>query len=141
MPNITITDDTMRFITLFENVTRAQALDCIDKGDLLIFVVPKNQVGLAVGKQGENIRKLKDMMKKSIEVVGFSRNLESFLRSIFHNYKVTGVKVEEKDNVSYARVAVDPSQKGRAIGKGGSNLRQAKEIVNRYFDRTEITIE
>ena len=90
---------------------------------------------------GENVRKLKDLMKKSIEVVGFSRNLESFLRSIFHNYKVTGVKVEEKDNVSYARVAVDPSQKGRAIGKGGSNLRQAKEIVNRYFDRTEITIE
>ena len=141
MANITITDDTMRYITLFEDVTRAQALDCIDKGDLVIFIVPRKQLGLAIGKQGENVRKLKDMMKKSIEVVGFSRNLESFLRSIFHNYKVTGVKVEEKDNVSYARVAVDPSQKGRAIGKGGSNLRQAKEIVNRYFDRTEITIE
>ena len=141
MANITITEDTMRFITLFENVTRAQALDCIDKGDLLIFVVPKKQVGMAVGKQGENIRKLKDMMKKSIEVVGFSRNLEAFLRSIFHNYKVRKVEIEERGEVSYSRVTVDPSQKGRAIGRGGSNLRLAKEIVNRYFERTEITIE
>jgi len=139
--NITLTDDTMRFITLFENVTRAQALDCLDKGELLIFVVPKKQVGLAVGKQGENIRKLKDMMKKNIEVVGFSRDLEAFLRSIFHNYRVKNVTIQEKGEVTYAKVAVDPGQKGRAIGRGGTNLRLAREIVNRYFDRTEITIE
>ena len=141
MGNITLTDDTMRFITLFENVTRAQALDCLDKGELLIFVVPKKQVGLAVGKQGENIRKLKDMMKKNIEVVGFSRDLEAFLRSIFHNYRVKNVTIQEKGEVTYAKVAVDPGQKGRAIGRGGTNLRLAREIVNRYFDRTEITIE
>ena len=131
----------MRYITLFEDVTRAQALDCIDKGELVIFIVPRKQMGLAIGKQGENVKKLKELMKKSVEVVGFSRNLESFLRSIFHSYKVKSITVEEKEGGNHARVEVDPSQKGRAIGKGGSNLRRAKEIVNRYFDGTEIVIE
>lgn len=137
----TITDETMRYITLFEDITRTQALDCLDKGDLLVFIVHRRQVGMAVGKQGENVRRLRDMLKRSVEVVGFSRSLESFLRSIFHNYKVRDVTIESRGDVNYARVSVEPSQKGRAIGRGGSNLRLAKEIVNRYFERTEITID
>ncbi|UCH88480.1 MAG: NusA-like transcription termination signal-binding factor [Thermoplasmata archaeon] len=137
---VVLNDETMRCISLFENITRTQVKDCIIKEDKLIFIIPKNQVVYAVGKYGENIKRLKELYKKNIDIIGFSTELELFVRNVFHNFKIQEVRVENRGEKSFVHVNVDLREKGKIIGKNGQNLKLAKEIVARHFDVADIII-
>ena len=56
--SIKLTMDQMRKISLFQNITKVTPRDCIDdeKQDRLIFVVNEGKMGLAIGKNGSNIK-------------------------------------------------------------------------------------
>jgi N utilization substance protein A len=125
---------------MFENVTRARVKDCMIKDEKLIFIVPKNQIILAIGKHGENLKRLKDLFKKNIDIIGFSPELENFVKNVFHNFKLQGIQVEKRDDKSYVYVTVNLRDKGKIIGKDGQNLKLAKEIVTRHFDVKDIII-
>ena len=49
--SIKLSTDQMRLISLFQNVTKATARDCLDdeKQDKIIFVVNEGKMGLAIG--------------------------------------------------------------------------------------------
>ena len=55
MGEITFTEDTLRYISLFEKVTGTQVKDCLETEEKLVFVVEKGQGSRAVGKKGENV--------------------------------------------------------------------------------------
>ena len=48
---IVLTEDTLRYISLFEAITKANVKDCMDTDDKLVFVVDKGQGNIAVGKK------------------------------------------------------------------------------------------
>jgi N utilization substance protein A len=140
MAPITLNDETMKYISLFENVTRARVKDCIVKQDKLIFVVPKNHVILALGKHGENLKRLKDLFKRNIDIIGFSDQLEIFVKNVFHNFKIQNIQIEKRDDKQFVYVNVELREKGKIIGKEGQNLKLAREIVNRHFEVADIII-
>ena len=49
---IKLTTDQMRLMSLFQNITKATARDCVEdeKQDRLIFTVNEGKMGLAIGK-------------------------------------------------------------------------------------------
>jgi len=140
MPPITLNDETMKYISLFENVTRSRVKDCIIKPDRLIFIVPKNQVLQSLGRNNDNLKRLKGLMKKNIDIIGFSDKLDVFIKNIFHNFKIQGVKIESRDKKALIYVNVELRDKGKIIGKDGQNLKLAKEIVGRHFEIADIII-
>jgi N utilization substance protein A len=72
--------------------------------------------------------------------VEFSDDPEQFIRNVFYIYDVQDVKIEDRGNIKHATVTVDPKVKGRAIGKGGKNLKIARDIVNRHHDIQSISV-
>lgn len=140
MVPVVLNDETMKYISMFENITRARVKDCIIKEDKLIFIVPKQHVILALGKNNENIKRLKGMFKKNIDIIGFSDQLEVFIKNIFHNFKLQSIQIEKRDDRSYVFVNVELRDKGKIIGKDGHNLKLAREIVGRHFDVADIII-
>ena len=124
--DIVLTEDTLRYIALFEQITRANAIDCMDTEDKLVFVVEKGQGNIAVGKKGEHVIKLKEKTGKNIQVV---------------EYSPQKVVIEQRGNITHATVTVDPKLKGRAIGKAGKNLRIARDIVNRHHEIQSISVD
>jgi N utilization substance protein A len=72
MGDITFTEDTLRYITLFEKVTGTQVKDCLETEEKLVFVVEKGQGSRAVGKKGENVIRLKNLTGKNIHVIEYS---------------------------------------------------------------------
>ena len=140
MAPVVLNDETMKYISMFENITRARVKDCIIKEDKLIFIVPKHQVILALGKNNENIKRLKGLFKKNIDIIGFSDKLDVFVKNIFHNFNLQNIQVESRDEKSYVYVSVNLKDKGKIIGKNGNNLKLAREIVGRHFDVGDIII-
>lgn len=140
MADITFTEDTLRYISLFESITRTHVRDCMEAEDKLVFVVEPGEANRAVGKGGENVIRLKNTTGKNIQVIEYSDEPEAFIRNVFYNYNVQTVVIENRGNIIHATVTVDPAVKGRAIGKNGRNLRIARDIVSRHHNVQSINI-
>lgn len=88
-------------------------------------------MGLAIGKKGENIRRLQNVLGKRVEMVEHAETLEEFIRNIFRPAEVSGmVRLDDQSvNVIVAR----RSELGIAIGKGGSTIEKARVLTRRFF--------
>lgn len=140
---IKLTEREMKYIALFQDVTGASVRDCIidDENNRIIFLVKPGEVGLAIGKGGVNIKRLRRLLDKDIEVVEYAEKLEELATNALMPARVKGVKLVRASNgrrIVY--VTVDPKDKGIAIGKGGRNVSKAKLILKRYFDVDSVII-
>ncbi len=137
MPEIKLTPDEMRYIALFQDVTGAVVKDCIVDNDenRIIFLVRPGDMGLAIGKNGINIKRIRKIIGKNIEVVEFSNKLEELAKNALAPARVRSVKIVSRhDGRKVVYVNVDPRDKGIAIGKAGRNVARARLILKRYFD-------
>ena len=77
--SIKLSTDQMRLISLFQNVTKATARDCVEdeKQDKIIFVVQEGKMGLAIGKGGSNIKSLKNIITNGKIKYGFKQTVKS----------------------------------------------------------------
>jgi N utilization substance protein A len=140
MASIIFTGDTLRQISLFQDLTGTTAIDCLDTEDKVILVVQEGQIGKAVGRKGENISRLRQLLKKEVQVVEYSPDPTVFIKNIFRNYGVRDVALQDREGKVHAVVSVDPSKKGRAIGREGKNLRLARELISRHHHVQSLVI-
>ena len=138
---IVLTEDTLKYISLFEALTKTNVMDCMETDDKLVYVVEKGQGNTAVGHKGENVIRLSEMTGKNIQVVEYSDDPAQFVKNVFHIYNPQKVEIEQRNNITHATVTVDPKLKGRAIGKAGKNLRIARDIVNRHHEIQSISVD
>jgi N utilization substance protein A len=141
MTNITLDQNTIRYISVFEKITKTRVRDCIETPDKLVFIVARGQIGAAIGKKGENVKRLHELFKKNLDVIEYSDDPEKFLKNIFHNYKIKNVEIEKRGNKVHAIVSVESKDKGKIIGKDGRNLKLARDILIRHHDIEGLTID
>ncbi len=140
MAEVTFTEDTLRYASLFQDVTRTTVMDCLDTADRMVFVVRPGQIGRAIGKKGENVAKLRRLMSRDILVVEFSEVPETFIANVFRNYDVKKVEIEQRGDMKHATVTVNATLKGKAIGRGGRNLRIARDLISRHFPIESVSV-
>jgi N utilization substance protein A len=135
-----ITEDDIRAFVLFERVTHARPKDFVKLEDRIVFVVEPGQLKRALGPQASSLHKLKDLFERPVDIVEYHEQPERFLRNIFHQYQVSNVVLSEKGGRKHATVTVDPEEKGRAIGKGGRNLKVAQMLASRHTDIQSVSV-
>ena len=60
----------MKYIILFENLTKAKVKDAyLGENESIWFIIEKGGMFKAVGKNGSNIKKIENMLKKKIKVL------------------------------------------------------------------------
>ncbi|PIY92022.1 NusA-like transcription termination signal-binding factor, partial [Candidatus Micrarchaeota archaeon CG_4_10_14_0_8_um_filter_60_7] len=70
-------------LNLLESATGAQGRDAVAVGEKLVFVVNEGQLGRAIGKGGEGLRRLEARVGKQVEVVEYAEGAEKFARNLF----------------------------------------------------------
>ncbi|NOR78425.1 MAG: NusA-like transcription termination signal-binding factor [Methanophagales archaeon] len=134
----------IRYIGIFESITGAGVKDCVvnSEANKVILVVKKGDMGLAIGKGGSNITKVKDMIRKDIEVVEHSTDAKEFIENLFRPAEIKSVELLTDDNgKSCAYVAVLTKQKGIAIGKNGERIKKVKLLVKRNLSIDDVVIK
>jgi len=110
---IRLTTEGVRYIALFESLTGATARDCVDEGDRVLYVVRTGDMGLAIGRNGEHINRV----KKSI---GVERVVRGGRRIVY--------------------VDVPPNEKGLAIGRDGRNIEKMRMLAQRHHNIDDVII-
>jgi transcription termination/antitermination protein NusA len=143
MTEVKLTTEGIRYIALFESLTGAVARDCFvdNENDRVIFVVKKGDMGLAIGKNGNNINKVKKSIGKHIEIVEYSSDIDEFVANTLQPVSVKRVQVVSKDNKKLAYVEVMSKDRGIAIGKNGRNIYKAKVLANRHHGLEDVIIQ
>lgn len=143
MPSIRLSDEEMRYITLFESITGATAKDCIidNENNRIIFLIKQGEMGIAIGKNGINIKRATKLIGKPVEVVEAADTPEELIKNALFPAKVHAVKItRDASGRLIANVAVDPKDKGLAIGREGSKIQRARILAKRYFDIDAVII-
>jgi len=141
--SIKLTMDQMRKISLFQNITKVTPRDCLDdeKQDRLIFVVNEGKMGLAIGKNGSNIKSLQNLLKRNIELVEYYNDPIKFLKNLLNAKLINEVKISKRaDGSPQAIVLVNPNNKGLVVGRAGRNAEKARLLAKRYFDIPSVVI-
>ncbi len=143
LSNIKITENEMRYMALLENMTGATIVDCIieDNQDTVIFAVKKGEVGLAVGKGGEKIKRFRRMTNKQVEIYEYIDDAEKFIKNALKPAKVKEIRlVDRVGGDRIAMVNVESKDKGIAIGRNGQNIKKIRFLAQRYFGLNTIVI-
>ena len=141
--SIKLTTDQMRLMSLFQNITKATARDCVEdeKQDKIIFVVQEGKMGLAIGKGGSNIKSLQNIIKRNVELVEYFDDPTKFLKNVLNPKLVNEVKLDTKpDGSSQATIIVDHGKKGLVVGREGRNAERARLFAKKYFNISSVLI-
>lgn len=129
--------DSMKFMSLFESITKAKLKDCVVRDNFILFIVQPGEIGRAVGAKGVNVRKLERLLKKRVKIVEFDPEPVNFIKNLIHPLKVK--EITEEDGV-YTLVPVDLKTRGMLIGRNASHLRAYEEVIKRYFPVQELKV-
>ena len=140
---IKLTTDQMKLMSLFQNITKATARDCIEdeKRYRIIFVVNEGKMGLAIGKGGAHIKSLQNKIDRNVELVEYNEDPIKLLKNILNEKYITDIKISERLDGSFqANVEVDGAKKGVVVGREGRNAEKARILARRYFNITYVMI-
>jgi N utilization substance protein A len=131
----------IRFISLFESITGAVAQDCIIDEDRIIFIVKAGNIGMAIGKKGINIQRVRDFLQKPIEIVEFAQAPEEFIKNTLAPARIMLISItERRDGKKIAMVTVNEKDRGIAIGKNGKNVARARLLARRHYNIEDVII-
>ena len=142
MPERKLGPEELRYIALFQSITGTTVLDCIVDEDFnrIIYIVRPEDMGKAIGRRGINVKRLSDLLKKNIEIVEHSDNLEDMVKNVFREARIVSINLVERGGQKTLYVRVPDSDKGKAIGREGKNLKRARIILKRFFDIDRIVV-
>lgn len=140
---IKLTSEELGLMSLFQSMSGATARDCVidSKSDRVIFVVNKGEMGLAIGRAGETIKKVQARMGRSVELVEWADDAKQLIINSLNPQFVSDIRVTERpDGSRTATVVVDQRKKGAILGKGGRNAEKARLLARRYYSVETIHI-
>jgi NusA family KH domain protein, archaeal len=129
-------------MSLFQQETGVTARDCVidEENNRIIFLVDQDKMGVAIGRNGANVKRLEKRVGKSIELVGYSENLEELVKNLMAPARVKSIRVVQGNDRKTIYITVEPEDKGLAIGKAGRNVSRARLILKRYADIDSVVI-
>ncbi len=138
---VTFDTETIRMITLFENITNASVKDCIIdyESNTVYFVVDEGKMGIAIGKNGSSIKNAERIMGKNIKIFEFSKNLSVFVKNLIQ--KVEEIRIKSEGEKIIVEVKVEKKFKPLIIGRDGKRLKIFKEILERNHKVSDLIIK
>ncbi|MCL7386272.1 MAG: NusA-like transcription termination signal-binding factor [Thaumarchaeota archaeon] len=139
---IKLTDKEMRYISLLEAATGANIIDCVEHGDMVVFVVGEGELQKIFSSREFRIQDFAKLIKKRVKIVEYSRDPAKFIENALQPAKLLEpVRMAERpDGRKIAVASVDPKYKAMAIGKAGRMIELVRLLAKRHHDVDHVII-
>ena len=138
--SVKLDTNAIKYIAVFEGMTNAKIKDCMIEDTQIVFVVMEGQMGLAIGKNGLNVKEVQQAIGKPVKLFEYATNPEEFIKKLFEPIELKKVEIVQKDSDKVVRVFLDTHAKGKAIGKKGENIQRIKTLLERHHGIKDVII-
>jgi NusA-like KH domain protein len=128
----TIDMQDLRHLNLFRKITKIETRYCFSYNEILMFCVPKHDISRALGRNGENLKKMSDILKKRVRIVPIPRGIEdakSFIQSVIAPVSFKEMEITPDEII----VNAGSENKAALLGRNKRRLNEMKEIVKDFF--------
>ena len=136
---ITFDTETIRLLTLFENMTNAPVRDCFTDDNVVYYIVEEDKIGLAIGKNGSSIKNVEKVLGKKVKVFEYSKDPEKFVNNLIPQCKEINI-INDNDTIK-VEIKVGKNDKGFVIGRGGEKIKIYKQILKRVHNISDIQVK
>ena len=129
----------IRYLNLFEKITKIRIQHCFLYNLGIVFAVPQEKMAKALGEAGKNVKKLSEILEKKVKVISIPngvKDIEKFVLAII--YPIRFKAIEVKDNCVVINAGMQ--SKAALIGRNKARLNEMKNILNEYFGIRELRI-
>jgi len=131
--------EVIKIMALFESVTGARLKDCV-VDDKAYFIVQPNQSGIAIGRNGANIKKVESLIKKKSIVIEYSEDKLQFAKNVANIHGNLKIENVSENNGIIEIKCNDVQTKSILIGRGRQNINFIESMIKRHFNISSIAV-
>jgi len=134
----TIDMQIMRYINLFESVSGVSTTNCFVYNNIVFFAVPKAMIFRAIGKNGENVKKIGEVFRKKIKVIEVRemKDARKFVEDVVEPVSFTNFEIRNNNAILNA----GKQSKAALIGRNRTREQELEDILKRFFGIEELVI-
>jgi len=124
----------MRYLNLFEKITRIRTRYCFKYNEMIMFAIPSNLILRSLGKNGENVKKLRGILRKRIKVVALPHDIEDakyFIKNVVSPVEFKDLEIKDNEII----VTAGRNSKAALIGRNKRRLHEMQKIVGDFFGK------
>ena len=124
----------LRYLNLFNKVTRVDTRYCFNYNNSVIFFVPKKLIRKALGEEGKNIKYIGEVIKKRVKVLPIPRGTEDakeFIGLLVSPVQFKGLEITPNEII----VTAGMQSKAALIGRDKRRLIEMQKITKGFFGR------
>ena len=133
MANI-IDMQSLRYLNLFGRITRVSTRFCFKYNEAIFFCVPKRFLSKAVGENGENVKKISNILRRKIKIIPKPSSVvdvNSFIQVIVSPVTFKKIEVSDKEVV----LTAGSQSKAALIGRNKRRLLEMQKVIKDFFNR------
>jgi NusA-like KH domain protein len=135
-----ISKEEIGYLNALESISGASAISCVSDDKSISFLVDRNQMSAVIGKQGAMIKKIRERMKKNVDVFEYSGDVEDFIKKAFYNIELKNTKVNHATGEKVRELEVDSENK-RKILQNPVRFRKLKDIMQKGYGIEKVRLK
>lgn len=129
----------MRYLNLFEKITKVRTQHCFAYNSTIVFLVEQKGVSRSIGEYGANIKKLSQILEKKVRIIALpvgEEDLEKFIAAIIYPIKFKNIELKE----GIVTISAGLQSRAAIIGRNKSRLLEMKRVLEQYFGIKDVKI-
>ncbi len=130
----TINMQDMRYLNLFEKITRVQTRYCFPYNDFIVFCVPRHLISAAIGERGDNIKTMSEILRRKIKVIPTPAGLyhaKQFIEAIVSPVRFQDLNINDHEII----LTAGSQSKAALIGRNKRRFLEMQKIIKDYFSK------
>lgn len=120
----------LRYMNLFEQISRIQPRDCFVGENIVFFLTEHGTTQIAIGRQGTNVLRTSDAIKREVKVLDWADTPEGLVKSYLFPIDA-GIKINPQKEVEVQLKT--SSQRRYLLCDRQKKLRQLIQLIQHYF--------
>ncbi len=133
MPS-TIDMQDIRYLNLFERITRISTRFCFKYNEVLIFCVPRQLISKAVGEDGKNVKQISGVLRKRIKIIAIPDSIKDakvFIQDVVSPATFRDLEIKPEEII----LTAGSQNKATLIGRNKRRFFEMQKIIKDFFRR------
>jgi len=134
-----LTSDEIFYLNELNSASGANARDCVIGENVITFLVKKEELGKAIGKDAAAVKKLRLKLKLNVELLEYAEGGKEFIKKALYDVKIKEINFVERNGKKIANVSLESGERRKILGQTG-RLKRIKALARRNYKVEDIKI-